>query len=234
MSISPFKPQNRPLEQLQTLLKKRKSKKDPSPQDQLLTLPQALTITAGMAGLIGLISGVVMRFSFIHSSNARFLSPLQTFPALADWAPAIPQEATDTDRPVDSQSGTAPISNFDSFADRAPGRSSAPVVDPLQALSDGPLLRESGPEEHSFGEANTFQDSFYEDSSTIGGEDAPIREASDGRTDYFDDAYSEPFIDGGSADIYNEMPAAFGLERPDDFETYSEPSAEDWQSTDDW
>jgi len=55
------------------------------PEDQPLTLSQALTITAGMAGLIGLVSGVFIRFSLAHSSNARFLSPLQTFPTVSNW-----------------------------------------------------------------------------------------------------------------------------------------------------
>lgn len=48
-----------------------------------ISLSQALIITAGMAGLIGLFSGVIIRFSLANSPNARFLSPLQTFPALS-------------------------------------------------------------------------------------------------------------------------------------------------------
>ena len=68
-------------------------------QAQPLTLSQALTITAGLAGLIGLISGVIIRFSLANSSsNARFLSPLQTFPALSDWTPELPQETVDSQR----------------------------------------------------------------------------------------------------------------------------------------
>ena len=51
-----------------------------------LTFSQAITITAGMAGLVGLLSGVLVRFSLANSSNARFLSPLQTFPELSDWS----------------------------------------------------------------------------------------------------------------------------------------------------
>lgn len=63
------------------------SQKQPKKQpDSPLTLSQALTITAGLAGLIGLLSGGVMRFSLAKSSNARFLSPLQTFPALSNWS----------------------------------------------------------------------------------------------------------------------------------------------------
>lgn len=52
-----------------------------------LSLSQALTITAGLAGLVGLCSGVIIRFSLANSPNARFLSPLQTFPALSNWSP---------------------------------------------------------------------------------------------------------------------------------------------------
>ena len=60
-----------------------------------LTLSQALLITAGMAGLIGLCGGALLRFSIASSPNARFLSPLQTFPALSDWTPELPQETAD-------------------------------------------------------------------------------------------------------------------------------------------
>lgn len=62
-----------------------------------LTLTQALTITAGMAGLVGLLSGVLVRFSLANSSNARFLSPFQTFPELSEWSSeAVPSAATDS------------------------------------------------------------------------------------------------------------------------------------------
>lgn len=52
---------------------------------------QALLITAGLAGLVGLCGGIMMRFSLSNSSSARFLSPLQTFPDLANWTPELPQ-----------------------------------------------------------------------------------------------------------------------------------------------
>ncbi|MGC1217071.1 MAG: hypothetical protein WA883_06330 [Phormidesmis sp.] len=52
--------------------------------DSPLTFTQALTITAGMAGLVGLLSGGFVRFSLAHSPNTRALSPLQTFPNLSD------------------------------------------------------------------------------------------------------------------------------------------------------
>ncbi len=60
-----------------------------------LTLSQALLITAGLAGLVGLFSGALIRFSLSNSDNARFLSPSQTFPALSNWAPELPQGTAD-------------------------------------------------------------------------------------------------------------------------------------------
>ena len=60
-----------------------------------LTRSQALLITAGMAGLVGLCGGAILRFSLAKSSDTRFLSPLQTFPVLSDWAPELPQETAD-------------------------------------------------------------------------------------------------------------------------------------------
>ena len=60
-----------------------------------LTLSQALLITAGLAGLIGLCSGAFIRFSLANSPEASFLSPLQTFPALSNWTPELPTETTD-------------------------------------------------------------------------------------------------------------------------------------------
>ena len=61
-----------------------------------LTLSQALLITAGCAGLIGLCGGAFLRFSLANSPNARFLSPLQTFPALTNWTPELPQKTADS------------------------------------------------------------------------------------------------------------------------------------------
>ncbi len=72
----------------------------PTPPDQSdsdrLSRSQALLITAGLAGFIGLFSGLIMRFSLSNSPTARFLSPLQTFPDLADWAPELPQGTADS------------------------------------------------------------------------------------------------------------------------------------------
>ena len=66
--------------------------------DEPLTLSQAFIITAGLAGLIGLCGGVIIRFSLATSHNARFLSPLQTFPTLSNWTSEASQEATDIPR----------------------------------------------------------------------------------------------------------------------------------------
>ena len=83
MSISPLK----------------SSARQPDASDRLssdrLTISQALLITAGLAGLIGLLSGTIIRFSLSNSDNARFLSPLQTFPELSNWAPELPQGTAD-------------------------------------------------------------------------------------------------------------------------------------------
>ncbi len=81
MSLSPFSRDNRPLQSSSLSTQLARSKPQPSAS---LTLSQALIITAGLAGLIGLLSGGIMRFSLSRSSNARFLSPLQTFPTLAN------------------------------------------------------------------------------------------------------------------------------------------------------
>ena len=82
MSLSPFKRNARKLSQ--------------PTASAPLTLSQALTITAGMAGLIGLFAGGLLRFSLANSPDSRFLSPLQTFPALSDWTPELPQETADS------------------------------------------------------------------------------------------------------------------------------------------
>ncbi len=71
-----------------------------------LTFSQALTITAGMAGLVGLFSGGAVRFSLAHSPNTRALSPLQTFPSLPD----SPNEASQLDLEVFEASAAPPTS----------------------------------------------------------------------------------------------------------------------------
>lgn len=144
MSISPFESKDRPRLQRQLVEKQL--------ADQPLTLSQALIITAGMAGLIGLISGGLIRFSLTHSSNARFLSPLQTFPTSPDWTQdaSEPDGGSLTPSPsVNSNSfdlGDDPThypKSFDEFASRSLS-SPRTEQDPLEALRRGPLLRESG------------------------------------------------------------------------------------------
>ncbi|MFK8183497.1 MAG: hypothetical protein AB8B99_08985 [Phormidesmis sp.] len=76
-----------------------------------LSLSQALTITAGLAGLIGLCSGVIIRFSLANSPNARFLSPLQTFPTLSNWTPETSSGNTDN-RSVQSRDNPQ-VENFE-------------------------------------------------------------------------------------------------------------------------
>lgn len=71
-------------------------KRSKSASSEPLTLSQALLITAGLAGIVGLCSGAFLRFSLANSSDARFLSPLQTFPALSNWTPELPQKTADS------------------------------------------------------------------------------------------------------------------------------------------
>ncbi len=90
MSISPFgSGKSQPVSSSSSIPPQR-SETEP------VSLSQALIITAGMAGLIGLFSGVIIRFSLSNSPNARFLSPLQTFPALSSWTPELPQATADS------------------------------------------------------------------------------------------------------------------------------------------
>lgn len=82
---------------------------------EVLTLSEALLITAGLAGLIGLGGGTIVRFSLAHSPNARFLSPSQTFPALSNWTAGRPQGTADTTLPgtVDGSPETIQIPTFE-------------------------------------------------------------------------------------------------------------------------
>ena len=65
------------------------------PEDDRLTLSQALIITAGLAGLLGLCGGAAIRFSLANASNTRLLSPLQTFPELSNWTSTPAQNTVD-------------------------------------------------------------------------------------------------------------------------------------------
>ncbi len=102
MSISPFKlGMSKP--------------RSPAQKGEALTLSEALLITAGLAGLIGLGGGTIVRFSLAHSPNARFLSPSQTFPALSNWATERPQGTVDTILPgtADGSPATIQIPTFE-------------------------------------------------------------------------------------------------------------------------
>ncbi len=143
MSISPYGSDQRSRSR-QKLVKKNK------PNNQPLTLSQALTITAGMAGLVGLVSGVVIRFSLAHSSNARFLSPLQTFPAQSSWTTNSNEPSSESLNPQADTNNFTPVQgsadspgSFDDFADRSQ-RSSQSLQDSLEKLRSGPLLRGAG------------------------------------------------------------------------------------------
>ncbi|MBE9060170.1 hypothetical protein [cf. Phormidesmis sp. LEGE 11477] len=144
MSISPSKHQQK-LRSPQNALKRDRSEIPP------LSIFQALTITAGMAGLVGLISGAIIRFSLTTSPNARFLSPIQTFPTSSDWeSDSLAPDSNSSDFSPDLDSEESKIdqintvypSSFDEFASRSQ-RPTQFTQDPLEKLRSGPLLRES-------------------------------------------------------------------------------------------
>ncbi len=83
--------------------------RSPARKGEALTLSEALLITAGLAGLIGLGGGTIIRFSLAHSPNARFLSPSQTFPALSNWAAERPQGAADAALPATADGSPATV-----------------------------------------------------------------------------------------------------------------------------
>ena len=106
--------------------------KSPSsaPKDQKLTLSESLLITAGLAGLIGLGGGAIVRFSLSHSPNASFLSPLQTFPTLSSWPSASPSDTADAQAPGteerDRSPEALPLPAFERLAPLADGESDQP------------------------------------------------------------------------------------------------------------
>lgn len=113
-----------------------------------LTLSQALTITAGMAGLVGLFSGVLVRFSLANSSNARFLSPLQTFPELADWS---------------SEPASEPVSSNASSADTANINVASPEEESALDLWQSPAELEWDEDTRDF---DTFSSESFTDAQT--------------------------------------------------------------------
>ena len=101
-------------------------------KDQKLTLSESLLITAGLAGLIGLGGGAIIRFSLPHSPNASFLSPLQTFPTLSSWPSASPSDTADAQAPEtptpdsDRSPEALPLPAFERLAPLAGGESDQP------------------------------------------------------------------------------------------------------------
>ncbi len=93
-------------------------------KDQKLSLSESLLITAGLAGLIGLGGGAIVRFSLAHSPSARFLSPLQTFPALSSWPLASP-----------SDTASAPEAETEN-SDRSPSLLQIPTFERLAPIED--------------------------------------------------------------------------------------------------
>ena len=134
MSTSPSKQDPRSLSQQNTV----RDKLDSPP----LSLSQALTITAGMAGLIGLVSGAVIRFFLTNSPDASFLSPIQTFPptTLPESKSGLDSPTTN-DAPEIDQDRTDYPSSFDEFASRSE-QPYQPSQSPLERLRNGPLLRQ--------------------------------------------------------------------------------------------
>ncbi|MGI8935182.1 hypothetical protein [Leptolyngbya sp. BC1307] len=117
MSISPFKSG---------------ASKSPSSASkaQKLTLSESLLITAGLAGLIGLGGGAIVRFSLSHSPNASFLSPLQTFPTLSSWPPS----GSTSESTSDTADAQAPATED---SDRSPEALPLPAFERLAPLADG-------------------------------------------------------------------------------------------------
>ncbi len=110
------------------------------PETDPLSLSQALIITAGLAGLLGLCGGVAIRFSLANSSNTRFLSPLQTFPELSNWAPTPSQNAADSQY---SPEGTESDGRNDSLAEEAIRVPAFDAMEPLRESTDDQAQRSS-------------------------------------------------------------------------------------------
>ncbi|MGB7250475.1 MAG: hypothetical protein WBC73_16170 [Phormidesmis sp.] len=118
---------------------------DGSPAEPL-TLFQALIITAGLAGLIGLCSGATIRFALAHSANARFLSPLQTFPTDEAEEPlaenSTPKPLASDPMPTFAATDEAvDVTTFDTFSNRE--SESSRLVDPQETLERGPVIGDS-------------------------------------------------------------------------------------------
>jgi hypothetical protein len=183
MSLSPFKPGHS---------KHSLSSSAPS-KEAALTRAQALLITAGIAGLIGLSGGAVVRFLLSNSANARFLSPLQTFPAIPTWASdlsadelagselsdedslsrfgavedaTVPLESADSslNATPDTAEESFNPSTFDAFAARS--GSGKRSEDPLETLKRGPKIGEAAVP--GLSGSNSFEAEAKSDSNAAG------------------------------------------------------------------
>ncbi len=200
MSLSPF---NSGTQQPST---HRNPSKNASDKENRLRLSQALLITAGLAGLVGLFCGVVIRFSLSSSSTASFLSPLQTFPALPDWTPELPQGTADahyspggvetwpdadgSNRPFDS--GFEQETNAGADRERAYRRDAGESFEGDFDNSDGTADRNypnSSSVEESYPEAPYSEESYPEESYP----EESYPEESYGEEPYPEASYSEPY-----------------------------------------
>jgi hypothetical protein len=162
--------------------------RQPSPPDRpksdRLSRSQALLITAGLAGFIGLSSGIIMRFSLSNSSSARFLSPLQTFPDLPDWAPELPQGTADSHYLPGggfTETGASGSAAFDSSV-------------PRSQSFDADETAEPSPTDDVYSEAESYSpdtssDSGYSQETTQDsyGEEPPAEEVP------VEESYAEPY-----------------------------------------
>ncbi len=186
MSTSPFQAKTRP----------------PSPPDQpkpeRLSRSQALLITAGLAGFIGLSSGIIMRFSLSNSSSARFLSPLQTFPDLPDWAPELPQGTADSHYlpgggPSDAEPSDAAA--FDSAAEKTRSLNADETIEP--APTDTRAYSEAESSNLDAGSDSSYSQETYVEESPV--EEPPAAES------YAEPYLEEPYIEP-EAESYPEEP----------------------------
>jgi hypothetical protein len=207
MSLSPLKPGN----SQHSLSSSANSK------DAALTRAQALLITAGIAGLIGLSGGAIVRFLLSNSANARFLSPLQTFPAIPTWASELPADelagselresddvplsrfgaVEETTLPLEDATGRSQYATpnaaeeaFDpSTFDAFAARSSSGQrsEDPLETLKRGPKIGEAAP---SLTRSDTVEAEAKSDSNATGS--AVTEEANQGYAaeDYVTEDYA--------------------------------------------
>ncbi|KPQ32493.1 MAG: hypothetical protein HLUCCA11_21395 [Phormidesmis priestleyi Ana] len=171
-----------------------------------LNLFQALLITAGLAGLVGLCSGAIIRFSLSQSSEARFLSPLQTFPALPDWTSELPQGTADSQYLPD---GAVTDRNSPEEAPSLPDSDIDPQYAPEEYTSEEYAPEEYTPEEYTSEE--------YAPEEYTSEEYAPEEYIDNG---YTEEPYSEvPYAE----EPYPETEAPAPEEAPYYYEDYGQP-----------